>query len=179
MASRNNSDSWFWRMWSESKIFQVLVFVVPALIIFLFVRKVKDDKEKKEQKRDIRLLAQQLMAADPSLNENEAIQRGLQLKDIAERISKAFWSFSTSLWGSVVTWRLDEDEEMAIEALNQCVNGMEAAAVSDFYKEYNRSFGNNTIFTGFKGESLLADCKKFLNSSEWNRVHSFIRNSLK
>lgn len=179
MASKNNTQSWFWRMWSESKVFQFLVFGIPALVIFLFVRKVNDDKKKKEEKRETRVDANTLMASDPTLSENEAIQRVLELQEIAEQISKAFWSFQKFAWGAVVTWRLDEDEDAAINALNQCVNGAEAAMVSDYYRNYNKSFQNATLMTGFKGESLLTDCKKFLSSSEWNQIHSFIRNSLK
>lgn len=179
MASRNNNQSWFWRMWSESKVFQALVFLIPAAIIFFYVRKVKEDKRKINKKRDVRALADQLMQSNPTLSQDEADARAVELMVLAEQISKAFWSFQTFAWGSIVTWRLGEDEDAAISAINQCADSTEVAALCDEYYKYNDQYSTATITSGKKGLSLLADCKSFLNSSEWNRIHSFIRNSLK
>lgn len=153
--------------------------VLILVMLFMWFRKVKEDQKKKQNRTDNAQDAATLQQSNPSLSQGSAVQRVLELKAMAEQISKAFWSFQTFAWGTVVTWRVTEDEEAAIQAINQAAGGVEAAMLSDYYAQYNDQYPTATIFTGKKGLSLLADCKKFLNNSEFNRIRSEIRNSLK
>jgi|GEM_PF-2836356 len=185
MASRNNSQSWFWRMWSESKIFQVLVFLVPALIIFLFVRKVKRDKKYIDQNRYDDQMIKDIMTED-GVAESEAQNTLQQLKDIAQGISTAFFDFE---WRYIlgqpvyVKWKLDEDEEEALRYIYQCRTASDVRKVSDLYNAYNAQFdfggGVTSLNFNAKGKSLAADMKSYLSNSQYSGLPSFIRNSLK
>lgn len=182
MASRNNNQSWFWRMWSESKIFQVLVFLIPAVIIFLFVRKVKRDKKYIDRNAYEDQVIKDIMTED-GVDESTASNTNEQLKAIAEGISNAFFAFK---WRIVfgqklyVVWNLDEDEEEALRYIYQCRNSSDVRKVSDYYNMYNAQFdfGGSLAFSS-KGKSLAADMKSYLSNAQYSGLPSFIRNSLK
>ncbi|MBN8863279.1 MAG: hypothetical protein J0H92_07905 [Sphingobacteriales bacterium] len=185
MASKNNNQSWFWRMWSESKIFQVLVFLVPAAIVFVVVRKVKRDKKYIDQNRYDDQVIKDIMTED-GVDESAASNTLQQLKDIAQGISTAFFDFE---WRYIlgqkayVKWKLDEDEEEAIRYIYQCRNASDVRKVSDLYNMYNAQFefggGLTSLNFTSKGKSLAADMKSYLSNAQYTGLPSFIRNNLK
>lgn len=174
-AGTNNGLKWYQNKWIT-----VPLGLIVLLITFVFIRKVKEDKKKKGASKENAELASDIASQNPGMSNEQALQRALVLKEMAQKISVAFWSFKESLFGTVVTWRLTEDEDEAINELKQIKSLWEAGTVSDLYKEYNDQFDTGTLlFPAKKGMSLLADCKKFLSASEFANLPAAVRQGLK
>lgn len=174
--AKGNTNS-LWQNLIEQKWFQGLLVGLTLLLGFLIFRKIKTDSKKKGSNKQIDEVAQALINSGTYYQDPTA--SAVQLKIYAETLSKAFWSFQNYGWGTVVFWRWDEDEELAIRTLNYLSTPTEATLVCDLYADYNSQYETTTLTSkDQKGLSLKKDCEKFLSDSEFSRIKSVVRNSL-
>lgn len=171
----NNRQS-LWSNLIQRRWFQVFIVAILSLGVFFIIRKIRQDKKKRgitgDNQKDLGVLCQvDGMCGDAGLN------RVLELQEIAATMSKAFWNFRTHAWGTIVLWRVDEDEDLFIQEANRIATATEASLVSDYYREYNSRFDTSTLLTPQKGLSLKADAIKFLSNSELSRIPQFVQNT--
>lgn len=176
MANGKTSTKGWWQTFVEWKYFPYTLLAFILAVIYFVVHKIKDDKKKKGLKRNNAADAADY-AQHTGKSQSEALQSILELQELAENISKAFWGFYTSF--GIVGWRWTEDEEEAILNLNLIADLYEAGLVSDYYTAYNDTFPTQTWLSAKKGTSLLADCKKFLSTSQFNSLTSHVKNGIK
>lgn len=154
-------------------VWAFLIVVFYLAIKKAFSKKKKDDPYSNNVDYDASRLQ------DNSLDENQKRERILQLRQYAEDLSHAFWNFRVYAWGTIVYWRITEDEDWAIRILNSLNDSTEANFVSEYYRQYNTQWDTGTLTTPQKGMSLKQDVFKFLSASQIARIPRDIYNSLK